>query len=185
MLYSLPQIRSTSRPARLAAIAVFVALTALAARVTIPMLPVPFTLQTLAVLLSSLVLGWRDGALSQLAYVGLIAIGLPIDANAIGAAALAGPTAGFLFGFAPAAAVTGLMATIGGRSLWMRWLAGVYGVFVLYVCGIAWLTVALALSPNVAFNAVDQFIALDALKALVAAGLAETGRLYLSQSPDA
>ena len=77
---------------RVAAIVIFAAITALTARVTIhlPFTPVPITLQTLAVLLSGLVLGSRGGALAQLTYLGLIATGLPLDANGLGAAAFLG-----------------------------------------------------------------------------------------------
>ena len=117
MLYTLSQNRAAGLPVRVAGIAAFTALTALAARITIETGgPVPFTLQVLPTLLAGLVLGWRDGALSQIAYVGMIALGLPLDARAIGAAALVGPTAGFLIGFIPAAAVAGAVSQIAGKS---------------------------------------------------------------------
>jgi biotin transport system substrate-specific component len=181
MLNTLSPTRSTGLPARLAGIAAFAALTALAARITLETGgPVPFTLQVLPTLVAGLVLGWRDGALSQIAYLALIAAGLPLDARALGAAAFAGPTAGFLVGFVPAAAVAGALAQIAGRSLWMRWLAGLYALFVLYIFGVAWLSVSAQLPPVVAFNAVAGFIGFDIVKALLAAGLAESGRALLS-----
>lgn len=165
---------------RAAGIATFAALTALAARVTIETGgPVPFTLQVLPTLLAGIVLGWRDGALSQAVYVGAIAAGLPLDARALGTAALAGPTAGFLVGFIPAAAVAGFITQIGSASLWMRWVAGVYGLFVLYVIGVPWLSASAGLPLNAAFNAVTPFIGFDLIKALIAAGLAESGRALL------
>lgn len=186
MLYTLPQTRNPAIPARAAAVAAFAALTALSARVTIETGgPVPFTLQVLPSILAGLVLGWRDGALSQIAYVAMIAIGLPLDARAIGAAALGGPTAGFLIGFIPTAAVAGGLAQISGASLWMRWLAGAYALFVLYVFGVAWLAVTLRIPPNVAFNAVDGYIGFDLAKAFLAAGLAETGRAWLGRGTGA
>lgn len=183
MLYSLPQTRAAGRPLRLAGIAAFTALTALAARVTIETGgPVPFTLQVLPTLLAGLVLGWRDGALSQALYVGLIALGMPLDARMLGAAALAGPTAGFLIGFIPAAAVAGALSQIAGRSVWMRWLAGAYALFVLYVIGVGWLAASAQLPLNAAFNAVVPFVGFDVVKALLAAGLAETGRAMLANT---
>ena len=186
MLYTLSHNRAAGLPARAVGIAAFTALTALAARVTIETGgPVPFTLQVLPTLLAGLVLGWRDGALSQLAYVAMIALGLPLDARAIGAAALAGPTAGFLIGFIPAAAVAGAVSQIAGKSLWMRWMAGCYALFVLYVIGVAWLAVSAQISPSAAFNAVIAFIGFDLVKALLAAGLTETGRALLAQNTDA
>ena len=54
------------------------------------------TLQVLAVLLAGLVLGPRDGALSQLAYLAAITAGLPLDARALGPAVWLTPDAGYL-----------------------------------------------------------------------------------------
>jgi biotin transport system substrate-specific component len=69
---------------------------------------VPITLQTFAVLLAGAVLGpWR-GAASVVIYLILGTAGLPIFAEHLGGAGIwAGPTAGFLFGFIPAAFATG------------------------------------------------------------------------------
>ena len=65
---------------RLLAIAAFTALTALGARITIDLQPVPITLQVLAVLLAGLTLGARDGAASQVLYAALLTAGLPLAA---------------------------------------------------------------------------------------------------------
>ena len=82
MLTSLSRTSDLTLTQRLLAIAALTALTAIGARITIPLEPVPFTFQVLAVLLAGMLLGARDGALSQLAYVGLIALNLPLDAPA-------------------------------------------------------------------------------------------------------
>ena len=50
----------------------------LAANVAVPVKPVPFTLQTMIVLLSGAFLGARNGALSQVLYLSLGVIGLPV-----------------------------------------------------------------------------------------------------------
>ena len=47
----------------------FTVLTAVAAQITIPVKPVPFTLQTMMVLLSGAFLGSKKGAYSQIAYL--------------------------------------------------------------------------------------------------------------------
>ena len=137
MLYSLSPRRDLTLTQRLLAIAALTALTAIGARITIPLEPVPFTFQVLAVLLAGMLLGARDGALSQLAYVGLIALNLPLDARALGAAALVGPTAGYIYGFIPMALVTGWLVERGAERAWQRWLSGAAGVAVLYLCGVA------------------------------------------------
>ncbi|MEJ2614843.1 MAG: biotin transporter BioY, partial [Ignavibacteriaceae bacterium] len=59
----------------------FSILTAVSAQVAIPVKPVPFTLQTMLVLLSGAFLGSRNGAYSQIIYVFSGFIGLPVFAN--------------------------------------------------------------------------------------------------------
>ena len=180
MLRTLPQTRDAGLAYRLASIGAFTLLTILSARISIPMQPVPFTLQNLAVLLAGLILGARDGALSQIAYLVLIAVGLPVDAKGVGAAALLGPTAGYLFGFVGAAFVAGLLVERGATRLWQRWLAGIAGTLVIYLCGLLVLKAVTGLTWDTAWTAgVAPFIVLDLLKAVIAAALSEGGRALL------
>jgi biotin transport system substrate-specific component len=180
MLRTVPQTRDTQLGYRLASIGVFTLLTILLARVTILMQPVPFTLQTLAVVLAGLILGARDGALSQLVYLALIAINVPVDARGLGAAALVGPTAGYLFGFVAGAFVAGLLVERGTQRIWQRWLAGVAGITVIYLFGIVVLKINTGMAWDAAWTAgVAPFIVPDLAKALVAAALAEGSRSLL------
>lgn len=72
--------------------------------------PVPFTLQTLFMLMAGIIIGYKYGALSQIVYVLLGLFGLPIFTQGKGGfAALLSPTFGFLLGFILAAFVTGLL----------------------------------------------------------------------------
>jgi biotin transport system substrate-specific component len=91
----------------------FSILTAIAAQVTIPAKPVPFTLQTMAVVLAGAFLGPKKGAYSQLLYLGMGSIGLPVFAQVpdgyFGFASLFGPTGGYLLSFPLAAYLTGLI----------------------------------------------------------------------------
>lgn len=91
----------------------FTLLTAVSAQIAIPIKPVPITLQTMAVLLSGAFLGARNGAYSQLLYLFLGIIGLPVFAvipdGALGFARLFGPTGGYLLAFPIAAFVTGYL----------------------------------------------------------------------------
>lgn len=180
MLRTFAQTRERSIPYRLAGIAIFALLTVVAARLSIPMEPVPFTLQPLVVLLAGLVLGGRDGFLSQLAYVALIAAGLPVDARGIGQAALFGPTGGYLIGFVAAAGVTGWLAERGAQRMWQRWLAGVAGILVLYLFGVPVLKFVTGMDWSAAWaNGAALFIVPDLAKAVIAAALAEGGRAAL------
>ena len=71
-------------------------------RIPLPFTPVPLTLQTMLVLLSGIVLGARAGALGQVLYVGLGAMGLGVFAG--GTSGLSGATAGYpVVGFVAAA----------------------------------------------------------------------------------
>ena len=107
----------------------FAVLTALAARVTIPLpfTPVPVTLQVMVVLLAGLVLGARGGAASQITYLAAIVAGLPLDARGLGPASLAGPTAGYLLGFTVGAFITGWLAERLSSSLVNRFVAALAG----------------------------------------------------------
>lgn len=180
MLRTFPQTRDHSLVYRLAGVAVFTLLTALLARLTVEIGPVPVTLQVLAVLLAGLVLGARDGALSQLAYLGLLALNLPVDARGMGVAALLGPTAGYLLGFVPAAYAAGWLAQHGASSLARRWGAGIAGTAVIYGCGALLLKLNSGMSWEAVYAAgVLPFIGFDLVKAIAAAVLAESGRALL------
>ena len=88
----------------------FTILTAFAAQVSIPVQPVPFTLQTMLVVLAGAFLGARNGAISQIIYLVLGIIGVPVFADlSFGLAKLFGPTGGYLLSFPFAAYLTGYL----------------------------------------------------------------------------
>ena len=69
-------------------------LIAIAAQISVPMYPVPMTLQTLAILLVGFALGSRLGALTVVAYLAEGLVGLPVFDRylIVGAASLSGRT---------------------------------------------------------------------------------------------
>jgi len=91
----------------------FSILTAVSAQISIPIKPVPFTLQTMIVLLAGAFLGAKNGAYSQVLYIFLGAIGLPVFAQTadgtMGLARLIGPTGGYILAFPVAAYLVGLL----------------------------------------------------------------------------
>jgi len=99
----------------------FSILTAISAQISIPIKPVPFTLQTMIVLLAGAFLGAKNGAYSQLIYIFLGAIGLPVFAQTadgtMGLARLIGPTGGYLLAFPVAAYLVGYMTEKNHRYL--------------------------------------------------------------------
>lgn len=92
----------------------FAIITALAAKVEIPVSPVPFTLQTMAVIMSGVILGSRLGFLSQIMYLGMGLAGLPVFAHtadfSFGFGVLLSPTGGYLLAFPLAAFAAGSIA---------------------------------------------------------------------------
>ena len=83
---------------------------AVGAQISVPMIPVPTTLQTLAVLAVGLMGGPRVGVASALLYLCLVVAGLPVLSSAQrygGMAFLEFAAAGYVIGFVPAAAVAG------------------------------------------------------------------------------
>src|ERR671910_555183 len=70
-------------------VALMAAVTAVAAQITVPIEPVPFTFQVLAVILSGLLLGPRYGPLAMAIYLFVGAVGVPVFADLSPAAALA------------------------------------------------------------------------------------------------
>ncbi len=97
--------RARSKTALLAVTGLFTALTAVGAFLRIPFYPVPLTLQTLFVLLAAAMLPPRYAVLSQLLYLALGLLGLPIFANGGGLGYIFTPTFGYLAAMPVAAAV--------------------------------------------------------------------------------
>jgi biotin transport system substrate-specific component len=198
MLRTLPApAQINERTWRLAGIVGFTLLMALAAKISINIGPVPFTMQPLVVLLAGMVLGARDGAASLLTYLLLVAVGLPLDARGLGTAALFGPTGGYLVGFVVAAFVVGLLVERASNDkrkgtadeaprlnvvLLQRFLAGLVGVAVIYLFGVTHLSLYLGRDFMAAWQTgAMPFLIPDAIKALLAAGLTESLRLTLNR----
>ncbi len=118
---SISSILSSVKESRLFWILSFSVLTAAAAQITIPVKPVPFTLQTMAVVLAGAFLGARKGAYSQILYLLLGAAGLPVFAQipdaGIGFARVFGPTGGYLLAFPLAAFVVGYLVEKNNKYL--------------------------------------------------------------------
>tara|TARA_R110002072_G_scaffold87087_2_gene196480 strand:- start:196 stop:771 length:576 start_codon:yes stop_codon:yes gene_type:complete len=147
-------------------------LIALGAQISVPMLPVPMTLQTLAILLVGLTAGSRLGAGAVLAYLAEGAMGLPVFAGGgAGLAWLAGPTAGFLWGFVGVAFLAGLLAERGvTRNLFATFFGAVLISALLYVPGVLWLTAATSLDMGGAVSrGMVPFLLGDSVKAAAAA----------------
>jgi biotin transport system substrate-specific component len=126
-------------------VALFAVLTAMGAFVRVPLPGVPFTLQVPAVLLAGVALGPWLGAASQLAYLAIGLLGLPVFAAGGGPGYLLTPTFGFVVGFVCAAFVVGLIAGDPARSGMARILAALSaGIAAIYLVGVPWFSWNLA-----------------------------------------
>jgi biotin transport system substrate-specific component len=156
--------------------ALMAAVTAVAAQIAVPIFPVPFTLQVLAVVLSGLLLGGRYGALAQTIYLLVGAIGVPVFAEFRGGlGVLLGPTGGYLLSYPVAAAVAGLAAPAARsatrrRALFSSFLLGCVALAVIYALGAVWLSVVTELPLAVAVaQGVLIFVPFDLIKVALAA----------------
>lgn len=150
----------------------FIALIAAGSWISIPLPPVPLTLQTLFVLLAGIVMK-RYGAIPVALYVLLGAAGLPVFHNGMaGPGVLLGPTGGFLVGFIPAALIVGL-AYERESSKWRA--AGLIAATVTtYACGVAWLAYSASLSlPQAILLGVAPFAVGEVVKVAAAYTLGE------------
>ena len=117
---------------------------AIGAQLEIPHQPVPYTFQTLAVILAGGLLGSRNGFISMMLYLGLGSIGMPVFAGGgFGLAKLIGPTGGYLLSFPVAAYVVGTLvshqpAAVSSKSaLAYAWTLGAMmsGLIVVFAMG--------------------------------------------------
>ena len=161
-----------------------VALTALSAQLSIPAFPVPFTFQTLAVLVIGSTYGAARGAITMGAYALVGALGLPVFADASsGFNVLFGYSGGFIIGFIFAAALAGRLAELKWSSNVLKALVGfAMSTAVIYGLGI----------PVLAMNAYDSdllaatqgmlpYLGWDFVKSVIAAGLIPSAWLLVKK----
>lgn len=132
--------------------AVFAAVIAIFAQITIPLGLVPLTLQTFIVGVVASLLGSRVGTWSVLIYLLLGAIGLPVYAGgSSGIGALFGPTGGYLISFLVAAFVIGKFIEKTNSSFLSVVVANTIGTIIPLFIGTVWLKYAVAISFTQAF----------------------------------
>ncbi len=143
--FGAPGSREGTPARRLILPALFAALTAIGAQIQtpLPFSPVPVVLSNFFAILSGLVLGPRLGATSQVVYVLLGAVGVPVFAGMhAGPQTLVGPTGGYLVGFVLAAGAAGLLC--GPRPDSRRaMLAASVAALLIYALGVPYLAAVL------------------------------------------
>jgi biotin transport system substrate-specific component len=173
---------SLSNTRNLVLCAICAAITCILAPLSIPLAGgVPVSLATFAVMLAGVLLGGSLGAISQLIYVLLGAVGLPVFAGWTGGIGIAlGMTGGFIIGYIPCAWLTGLIyhkfssnAKKSAKVFWMV-IGMIAGTIALYALGTVWFVAITGMDIGAALAAcVIPFIPGDLIKmaAVVLIGL--------------
>ncbi|MEV0143420.1 MULTISPECIES: biotin transporter BioY [unclassified Nonomuraea] len=176
---------ATGDLARISVFAALIAVLGLPGGVSVLGNTVPITLQTFGVMLAGAVLGARRGALAVAVFLVLVAAGLPLLAGGRGGLGVfAGPSAGFLLGWLPGAALTGWIAAGADRTpgivrLLPACLAG--GVGMIYLVGIPVQAAVTGLPLGRAALLSSVFLPGDLVKAVLAAVVARgVYRAYLA-----
>ena len=184
---------SASRTRSIAFVGLAVAIMAVSAWVTVPLGPVPFTLQMFAITFAIVMLSPKECIAAIVLYLVLGAIGLPVFSGMSGGIAkLMGPTGGFLWGYIfGVAAAVGLLyvlrmgaadkANASDQRGFVAFLknaaaeivAGLVFTAIAYFCGWLQLMLVMGISPEAAFLAgVAPFVVVDVLKILAAVACA-------------
>ncbi len=175
----------------------FAALTAIGSYIKLPLFYLPVTLQTFFVMISGNILGCKFGALSQVLYLALGLIGVPVFAYGGGIGYVFQPTFGYLLSYPFAAMSIGIVAT----TLLSRWkvkppsirqqftcyfIADIVGVIIIFSVGVAYFYFNLKMGwylnieqlkhVEIDFHHVFKsilflFIPIDLIKALIASWL--------------
>lgn len=142
----------------------------------IPISPVPISLTQLGVYAAVYTLGKKQGTLAVFLYLIIGTIGVPVFSGfAGGIGKLAGPTGGYLLGFAMMAWVLGTFVERWPESRWFQALGMLLGNLLVYVVGTVWLMVQAHLGLGAALMAgVIPYIAFDIIKAAIALGAGPT-----------
>ena len=155
-------------------IGIFTALTAVGAFISIPIGPVPITLQSFFVLLSGIILGSKKAVFSQITYLLLGLIGFPIFSGFSGGLQhIFKPSFGFIIGYIAAAYVVGKL-TEEKTVTQYHWAAVLIGILIIYTFGLPYMYYILNIMLNNNFSIVEilqlgmfAFIPGDALKAVI------------------
>jgi biotin transport system substrate-specific component len=142
---------------------------------TVPVIGVPVTAQSMGAMLAGGILGARRGAFSMTLFLVLVAIGLPVLSGGRGGIGMfAGPSGGFLLGWVPGAYLCGWLTERLWRRLNVVWAfitSAVGGIGVLYLVGVPWIAFAAEIPFMKALSGTVIFIPGDVIKAGVAAAI--------------
>ncbi len=161
--------------------AMFAAIIAVSAQIMINIPPVPFTLLTIAVMLTGTILPIRYTMLAVLLYLAMGLVGVPVFAGMkAGPAVMVGPTGGYLMGLLPAALFISTYLQFFKYSKLHAIIANCLGALIILIVGAVWLKFIGNLSWDAALRSgLLLFVIPDLLKAIAAAFIGLTIRRRL------
>ena len=151
-----------------------IALLAIAAKIRVPMWPVPITMGTFAVLTIGAAYGPRLGLATIMGYMIVGALGFDVfassSAESAGLTYMMGGTGGYLLGYVLATLALGWAARAGwDRSVWGMAAAMLIGTALIYVPGLLWLGQLYGWDQPILAWGLTPFLVGDALKLVLAA----------------
>jgi biotin transport system substrate-specific component len=157
-------------------VALFAALTAIGAFIRIPMPIAPITLQTLFCIMAGMLLGPWLGSLSQVIYIVIGLLGLPVFTSGGGIGYIFQPSFGYLIGLIPGAFLSGLIVNHMKKLKFIPvLLASIAAMLVVYLVGVPYLYFIKDLYQHKGMPVADAlyyglvlFIPGDVLKCIVA-----------------
>ena len=173
-----PLAQTDSRTRSIAFVALTIAIMAVSAAISIPIGPVPFTLQMFAITFAIIVLTPKQALCAIAGYLALGAIGVPVFSGMRGGfGILLGPTGGFLWGYlAGVALAVGFLAFMRSRGIdnfATGVAAGMLFTLVAYVCGWAQYMAVANVGPAASFAVtVAPFVIVDIIKVVAATAVA-------------
>lgn len=166
-------------------IAMSSALIAVCAWITLPLGPVPFTMQTFAVITVAGLLGWKRAVVSVLVYIAIGALGAPVFSGfGGGVGVLTGVTGGYVVGFIFTAFIVGLTTDRFKGTLALA-IGMLGGILCCYIFGTVWFMVVYTRSTgaigliSVLSKCVFPYILPDLLKIALALLLTKRLRKYI------
>lgn len=161
----------------MASASLFASLTALGAFIAIPAGPVMITLQTFIVILAAILLGPKIGSLSQIIYISIGLIGIPVFSGFTGGLqSFLKPSFGFLIGFIFASYAIGkFLYAKNIFSFKYIFLASLLGSIIIYIFGLPYMYLILNVIMNLNLSLMDVikmgcliFLPGDLLKSVLA-----------------
>jgi biotin transport system substrate-specific component len=153
-----------------------IAFLAIAAKIKVPMWPVPVTMGTFAVLTMGAAYGARLGLMTILGYMIIGALGFDVfagsSAEKFGMTYMMGGTGGYLVGYVLAVLMLGTLARAGwDRSVPKMAGAMLLGNALIYIPGLVWLGMLYGWDKPILQWGLTPFLIGDALKLVLAAAI--------------